>query len=281
MFKASEEQHRKLDVLRARLNELGCVAIAFSGGVDSSFLAKVAFDELGEHVFALTNSCAFNPEREQRESAELAREVGIDQTVITLDPLQIPELASNPKDRCYHCKKTLFSHLQELANKMAWERGLVPQGAKVALVDGSNTSDLADFRPGAKAVAELGVISPLQEADLSKQDIRDLSRELGLATWNKPSFACLASRFPYGSPITIELLERVDKAEQLMIDAGFVQVRVRVHDDGELARIEVERDKCPAAFGFLFTEHGSDRLKELGFKHVSLDMSGYRTGSMN
>ncbi len=280
MFTATPEQHRKLDALKEHLRHLGCVAVAYSGGVDSTFLIKIAHDELGERAFALTNFCSLYPLREHSESVKFAQDQGFEQTVVERDPMQLPELENNPVDRCYHCKKALFSYLQQLADEQALTKGFIQAGKHIALADGSNTSDLADFRPGHKAVLELGVVSPLQEAGLSKQDIRDLSRELGIPTWNKPSYACLASRFPYGTRITPELLQRVDDAEQLLIDAGFKMMRVRMHENGALARIEVEPDRISDALTFL-QNGGSQALHELGFKHVALDTEGYRTGSMN
>lgn len=280
MFTASTEQHAKLDALKEHLKALGCVCVAYSGGVDSTFLVKVAHDVLGEKAFALTNHCSLYPLREHAESVDFARNEGFEQTVVSLDPLQLPEFQDNPPDRCYHCKKALFSRLQAMADDIARNKGVIATGEHATLIDGSNLSDLDDYRPGHKAVVELGVVSPLQQAQLTKQDIRDLSHELGLPTWNKPSYACLASRFPYGTHITAELLERADKAEQLMMDAGFRTVRARVHENGTLARIEVGPDRVTEALAFL-QARGAAALHAIGFKHVSLDTDGYRTGSMN
>lgn len=279
-FTASAEQHEKLDRLREALHGLGAVAVSFSGGVDSTLLLAVAAQELPGRVIAVTETNALYPERETRLAQDFCQARGIEQVLINHDAESVEGFAHNPKNRCYLCKRDLFGHLKETADAKARELGLIAAGQHIACAEGSNVTDLADYRPGSAAVKEAGVLSPLLEAGLTKQDIRDISRELGLPTWDKPSFACLASRFVYGELISNPLLERVDKAEQFMIDAGFPQVRVRMHDKGEMARVEVEPDRVADAFSFL-QQGGAARLHELGFKHVSLDMDGYRTGSMN
>lgn len=259
--------HEKMQALQNDLKELGSVAVAFSSGVDSTFLLKVAHDLLGDKAIAITaRSCSF-PEREQREAKEFCEKEGITHIVVESEELAIEGFAQNPKNRCYICKKELFTKIQAIAA----EHGI----AYVA--EGSNTDDLGDYRPGLQAVAELGVKSPLRKAELSKEEIRLLSKELGLPTWDKQSFACLSSRFVYGETITEEKLKMVDKAEQRLLDLGFRQVRVRIH--GNLARIEV----MPQEFSLLL-EHAAELnryLQELGFVYVTLDLGGYQTGSMN
>ncbi|WP_010243101.1 ATP-dependent sacrificial sulfur transferase LarE [Acetivibrio cellulolyticus] len=259
----------KLEKLKKHIESLGSAVVAFSGGVDSSFLLKVAFDVLGNNVLAVTAKSATFPEREYNEAVEFINKYGIRHLTIASEELELEGFAQNSTNRCYICKHELFSKINDIAKK---------ENLKYVF-EGSNHDDLSDFRPGLKAVEELLVVSPLREAELTKDDIRFLSKEMGLSTWDKPSFACLSSRFPYGQTITREKLQMVDKAEQFLIDLGFRQVRVRHH--GELARIELSPNEIEQVFRKNLANNIYAYFKELGFTYTSLDLKGYRTGSMN
>lgn len=255
--------------------------MAFSGGVDSALLLCVARQELGERAFAVTAESVLFPESEKALARSSCASQGVPQVLVQVDSLAVEGLAENTRDRCYVCKRNLLEQLQAAANAHAEQAGLVKAGAHIALAEGSNASDRADFRPGARAVAELGVLSPLEKVGLTKADVRDLARCLGVAVWNKPSYACLASRIPYGQPITEGLVERIASAEQLLVAQGFAQVRVRVHDHGSVARVEVPADQILRAIHVLRERGLAAQLQQLGFKHVCVDALGYVTGSMN
>jgi len=260
---------QKLDALRSYLSELGSVAIAFSGGVDSSFLLKVAHDVLGNKAIAVTARSRSFPERELAEAIAFCEKEGIVQIIFDSEELETEGFRKNPANRCYICKSEIFTKIGAIAEDCGVEY----------VAEGSNTDDEGDYRPGMAAVAELGVKSPLSHAGLCKAEIRRLSREMGLPTWDKPSFACLASRFPYGEEITPERLEMIDKAEQFLLDMGFRQVRVRFH--GDLARIETDEDGFGRMADASVRKKIHDELRSVGFTYVSLDLIGYRTGSMN
>ena len=261
--------HEKKKRLEEYLKSLGSVAVAFSSGVDSTFLLKVAHNVLGDKAIAVTaRSCSF-PARELNEATDFCRAEGIEHIIVESEELSIEGFRQNPKNRCYLCKKELFTKIRNIAA----ERGI----AYVA--EGSNTDDNGDYRPGLIAVAELEVKSPLREAELSKADIRQLSKEMGLPTWDKQSFACLSSRFVYGETITEEKLSMVDKAEQRLLDMGFHQVRVRIH--GNIARIEIDRSEFERIIRPETADELNGYLRELGFLYVTLDLGGYQMGSMN
>jgi uncharacterized protein len=247
----------------------GGLAVAFSGGTDSTFLLKEARDALGGSVLAVTARSASFPGRELKAAEEFCVREGIRHHICDSEELDIDGFSQNPVNRCYLCKSELFTKIWQIAKL----------NGVSAVAEGSNTDDEGDYRPGLQAVCEHGVRSPLREAGLSKDEIRKLSRERGLPTWNKQSFACLSSRFVYGESITREKLGMVDRAEQLLIDMGFSQVRVRVH--GDMARIEID----PAEFPLLMRNGAREKVngafKSLGFSYVTLDLQGYRTGSMN
>ena len=259
--------NEKHEFLKKYLRNLGSVAVAFSSGVDSTFLLKTAHDVLGDNVIAVTaKSCSF-PKRELGEAEEFCKKNGIRHIIVESEELAIDGFAKNPPNRCYLCKKELFEKMKKAVSELGITN----------IVEGSNTDDDGDYRPGLIAVKEHGVLSPLREADLSKAEIRELSKEMGLPTWEKQSFACLSSRFPYGEEITEEKLIMVDKAEQYLLDRGFHQLRVRIH--GTVARIELQKDEFQKIMEI--ADDVTAYFKKIGFTYVAMDLEGYRTGSMN
>lgn len=261
-----DEKFRKL---KEYLKGFESVAIAFSGGVDSTFLLKTAKEVLEDRVIAVTAKSYSFPKRELEEAKEFCKNEGIRHITVQSEELEIDGFSQNPPNRCYLCKKELFEKILKIADENNIKN----------VAEGSNIDDNGDYRPGLQAVKELGIKSPLRYAGLNKNEIRILSKNLGLNTWDKQSFACLSSRFPYGEEITEEKLSMVDRAEQLLLDMGFHQVRVRIH--GKIARIEI----LPNEFSMLIDEDNRTKIVEeferYGFTYISMDLNGYRTGSMN
>ncbi len=266
--KLTPETMRKLENLRQILNQFGSGVLAYSGGVDSTFLLKVAFEELGDKCLAVTASSETYPKAELEAALAVVKSIGAPHLLIETEELANEQFTDNPPERCYYCKSELFGKLLDIAR----EQNLA------YIFDGANADDLNDYRPGMQAGRELGVRSPLQEAGLAKDEIRSISREMGLPTWDKPSFACLSSRFPYGNKITIEKLNQVDQAESFLRELGFRQLRVRHHQN--IARLELPREEFGKATGPLLDQI-VNRMKELGFTYVTLDLQGFRSGSMN
>ena len=267
-------KEEKLENLKNYLKELGSVAIAFSSGVDSTFLMKVAHDVLGEKAVAVTAvSCSF-PVRELNEAKAFCERENIRQFICESEELDIDGFSKNPKNRCYLCKKELFSKILDIIHKNGIEY----------VAEGSNMDDNRDYRPGLQAVAELGIKSPLRHVGLYKSEIRELSKNMGLSTWSKPSFACLSSRFVYDETINREKLKMVELAEEYLMQFNLSQVRVRIHgekESGIIARIELSPDEIEKMMKNEVRNKIYDKFKEIGFDYVSMDMFGYRMGSMN
>ncbi|KAF0133587.1 MAG: hypothetical protein FD145_1203 [Candidatus Saganbacteria bacterium] len=260
----------KAEILKNILKDFKKVLVAYSGGVDSTFLLKTSIDVLGaENVLAVIASSETYPKSEKDSAEKLCRNLSANFMVIETQEINDRRFKSNPKDRCYYCKLELFSKLKDIAkeNNIAY------------VIDGSNADDVKDYRPGTKAKSELGIKSPLQEAGLTKSEIRKLSKDLGLPTWDKPSYACLASRIPYGTEIEIETLDKIDKAEIFLRDLGFKQLRVRHH--GKLARIELLKEDIPKVLQKEYMDKINKYFEALGYIFTTIDLKGYRIGSLN
>ncbi len=253
--------------LREIIKGYGKAAVAFSGGVDSTLLLKLCCDILGNNVIAITLDAPVVPEEEKAEADEICRMIGAKQIKVRCDSLKIEGFADNPVNRCYICKKAMFGLLQ----KTAEDNGFA------TVIDGSNADDTGDYRPGMKALEELNIASPLMEAGMTKEDVRRLSKELELPTWNKPAYACLASRIPYGDIITEEKLNMIERAESCLHNLGIRQNRVRLH--GNIARIEVAEEGMDKVMADRYKI--DNELRSMGFDYVALDLKGYRTGSLN
>ena len=269
MDNLSKELQEKLTALKEYIRDLGSLAVGFSGGVDSTLMLAVAHEVLGDKAIAVTTVHAAIPGRELDEAKEFCKEKGIRHFIREFDPFQIEEFRKNGPERCYFCKHGVFSDIKKVADENGIEY----------IAEGSNMDDLGDYRPGLKAVEELAVTSPLRTANLYKAEIREISKAMSLPTWSKPAYACLASRFVYGEEITEEKLHMIDRAEQFLIENGFYEERVRMH--GNIARIEVPAGDISRLAADDIREAVYKRFKEIGFMYVTLDMHGYKLGSMN
>lgn len=264
------ELRDKLEKLKEILKSMGSVVVAYSGGVDSTFLLRVAKDTLGEkNVLAITALSPLYPERELQGAKRMAGEMGVRHLLIESNELEVEGFPKNPPDRCYLCKRELFREIKDAAQRENI----------FYIIEGSTLDDETDHRPGKKAIKELGIRSPLIEASFTKVEVRDASKHLKLPTWDKPSFACLASRFPYGQEITAEDIKKVNEAEEVLIRMGFKQVRVRHYQD--LARIEVYKEDFERILDTTIREEVVKHLKKIGYTYITLDLQGFRSGSMN
>jgi len=261
------ELRAKYDRLLERLRSLGSIVVAFSAGVDSTFLLYAARQALGDHVIAATGLSETYPEEEIEEARELARELGVRHVMVRTEELTDPRYTMNSHQRCFFCKNELYGKLRELARAEGY----------AAIVDGTNADDLRDYRPGLRAAQQRGARHPLAEGGLTKQEIRELSRIFGLRTWDKPAYACLSSRFPYGTQITVEKLRQVAAAERALRELGFRAFRVRHHE--QIARLELQPEDLPRAIEL--RQEIVTRLRALGYEFITLDLEGYRSGSFN
>jgi uncharacterized protein len=267
--KEKREMQKKYRSLQNDLQSMGSVLVAFSGGVDSTFLLKVASDILGDRVIAVTAKSPSYPERELKQAVEIARYLKVKHMIIESMEMENPDYLRNDSQRCYFCKSSLLNEMKKIALEKNYN----------FVLDGQNYDDISDFRPGMKASDEAGIKSPLKKALLTKNEIRKLSEELVLPGWDRPSFACLASRIPYGTPVTMDLLRRIDYLENYLISMGFIQVRVRHHD--KIARIETGEEEMERFNYKGFRMQVISEFKKQGYLYVALDLEGYKTGSMN